>query len=69
MNFPPSKPQRIYKANRMTVVFQNMRKSCPQQMKAYADCVMSKYKDNSLEKGSCSKEFDLVKDCYRSSLK
>ena len=69
MNLPPTRPQRIYKANRMTVAFQKMRKSCPQQMKAYADCVMTKYKDNSLEKDSCSKEFSLVKHCYRSSLK
>ena len=55
------------KPNRMTAAFNEMKRSCPDEMAAYADCVVRGHKDGNLEKGSCQAEFDLVKKCFRSA--
>ena len=51
--------------NRMTVAFNAMKKSCPDAIQAYAVCVSSHHNVGSLEKGSCSSEFAVVRECYR----
>ena len=53
--------------NRMTAAFNEMKRSCPDEMAAYADCVVRGHKDGNLEKGACQAEFDLVKECFRSA--
>ena len=51
----------------MTAAFNEMKRSCPDEMAAYADCVVKGHKDGNLEKGACQAEFDLVKECFRSA--
>jgi len=51
--------------NRMTTIFQEMKKTCPDAIKAYASCVSYHHGNGSLEKGSCEADFDLVKECFR----
>ena len=53
--------------NRMTAAFNEMKRSCPDEMAAYADCVVRGHRDGNLEKGACQAEFDLVKACFRSA--
>jgi len=57
---------RKQKPNRFTVVFQQMKQSCPSQISAYAQCVLKEEGGSgNVTKGSCSKEFAMVKDCFR----
>ena len=51
--------------NRMTQAFGRMKKICPMHIKAYAQCVIQAESSESLSKNSCSKEFALVKECFR----
>jgi hypothetical protein len=51
----------------MTAAFNEMKRSCPDEMAAYADCVAKGHKDDTLEKGACQAEFDLVKACFRTA--
>eukprot|EP00568_Trieres_chinensis_P007953 CAMPEP_0183308148 /NCGR_PEP_ID=MMETSP0160_2-20130417/20090_1 /TAXON_ID=2839 ORGANISM="Odontella Sinensis, Strain Grunow 1884" /NCGR_SAMPLE_ID=MMETSP0160_2 /ASSEMBLY_ACC=CAM_ASM_000250 /LENGTH=77 /DNA_ID=CAMNT_0025471911 /DNA_START=32 /DNA_END=265 /DNA_ORIENTATION=- len=53
------------KPNRLTAIISDMKQSCPDEMKAYASCVVAKQKAGVLEKGSCESEFLLVKRCFR----
>lgn len=53
------------KPNRFTVIFQEMKTSCPSQITAYASCVLKEEGTGNVMKGSCEKEFALVKDCFR----
>eukprot|EP00567_Pseudictyota_dubia_P009506 CAMPEP_0197445634 /NCGR_PEP_ID=MMETSP1175-20131217/10802_1 /TAXON_ID=1003142 /ORGANISM="Triceratium dubium, Strain CCMP147" /LENGTH=76 /DNA_ID=CAMNT_0042976625 /DNA_START=37 /DNA_END=267 /DNA_ORIENTATION=- len=55
------------KPNQMTVAFNEMKLRCPDEMRRYAECVLANHKSGILEKGSCSAEFALVKDCFRAS--
>lgn len=57
----------IPQPNRMTAAFNEMKRSCPEEMAAYADCVVRGHKDGNLEKGACQAEFDLVKKCFRTA--
>jgi hypothetical protein len=53
--------------NRLTQVFQGMKDTCPQFIKAYAVCVMETEKSdsNSTQHKACDKEFAMVKDCFQ----
>mmetsp|Transcript_703 Transcript_703/g.1289 ORF Transcript_703/g.1289 Transcript_703/m.1289 type:complete len:80 (+) Transcript_703:102-341(+) len=51
--------------NRMTVVFSQMKETCPDAMKVYADCVIAQHQEGNLEKGTCEMEFATVKACFR----
>ena len=57
----------IPQPNRMTAAFNEMKRSCPDEMAAYADCVVRGHKDGNLERGACQAEFDLVKKCFRTA--
>lgn len=51
--------------NRFTKAFKKMKEVCPVQIQAYATCVMKTEASESITKGSCEKEFALVKECFR----
>ena len=57
----------IPQPNRMTAAFNEMERSCPDEMAAYADCVVRGHRDGNLERGACQAEFDLVKACFRAA--
>jgi hypothetical protein len=51
---------------RLGSVYKNMKGACPLQLSDYARCViMQSTSDNGLEKGSCEKEFEALKKCFR----
>ena len=62
-----SSSQSIPPPNRMTKAFHEMKQTCPQQMQAYADCVVRGHREGNLDRGACQAEFDLVKACFRSA--
>jgi hypothetical protein len=55
--------------NRMTVIYSQMQRVCPDDIKAYATCVQqandSDENEIGLTKGCCESEFQKVKDCFR----
>jgi hypothetical protein len=71
----------VQQPNRFTRYFKQLKAECPDQIKAYADCVnyhahsrpadtnvqgdTSDDDGSMLRQGSCQEEFDLVKDCWR----
>jgi hypothetical protein len=61
---------RNQRPNRFTTVYNQMQQQCPDQIRAYATCVMDIHNGNHdtemLEKGSCQAEFSAVKECFRS---
>ena len=53
--------------NRLTRVFGRMKEICPQHLQAYAACVLSSQQEGTLGKGSCEREFRVVKECFRTA--
>jgi len=51
--------------NQMTRLFGQMKKTCPQMMHAYAQCVILHQCDGTLEQKSCQAEFEQVKQCLK----
>eukprot|EP00521_Asterionellopsis_glacialis_P015320 CAMPEP_0195303310 /NCGR_PEP_ID=MMETSP0707-20130614/32583_1 /TAXON_ID=33640 /ORGANISM="Asterionellopsis glacialis, Strain CCMP134" /LENGTH=78 /DNA_ID=CAMNT_0040366815 /DNA_START=46 /DNA_END=282 /DNA_ORIENTATION=+ len=52
--------------NRMTHLYAQMKQSCPEHMKAYAECVIAEHNSGNLQRNSCDAQFALVKECFRS---
>ena len=65
--FSSDSSQSIPPPNRMTKAFHEMKQTCPQEMQAYADCVVLGHREGNLDRGACQAEFDLVKACFRSA--
>lgn len=57
--------KRCQQPNRFTQTFKNMKEVCPMHIKDYATCIMATESVDSVSKGSCTKEFALVKECFR----
>jgi len=55
----------IRPSNRITSVYNIMKFTCPDAIQAYSACVKNHYKLGNLEKGSCEKEFNVLKECFR----
>jgi hypothetical protein len=54
--------------NRLTRHFQAMKEEiCPDAIRSYARCVVNANEEGTLSKGSCQKEFDAVKDCFKTA--
>lgn len=51
--------------NRLTAAFNEMKTVCPDAIRLYATCVSNHHSAGNLEKGSCEKEFQAVKECFR----
>jgi hypothetical protein len=52
--------------NRMTVVYQKMKETCPDKIRAYAACVAKTQRGNGeLVQGSCQEEFQHVQECFK----
>ena len=51
--------------NRFTQAFKKMKEVCPLHIKEYATCIMATEAADSVSKGSCSKEFAKVRECFR----
>ena len=51
--------------NRMTSQFQEMKTACPDQISAYARCVLNEESEGNITKDACSKEYAMVKNCFR----
>jgi len=53
--------------NRFTQAFKKMKEVCPMHIKEYATCIMATEaaSTNSVSKGSCTKEFSKVRECFR----
>ena len=66
-SFSSDSSQSIPPPNRMTKAFHEMKQTCPQEMQAYADCVVRGHREGNLDRGACQAEFDLVKACFRSA--
>lgn len=68
MVFGKDAARKAPKPNRLTTVYQTMQKTCPDQMRSYALCVMTKHSAGNLERDACATEFMVVKQCWRKSL-
>ena len=55
----------IWQPNQTTRIFQRMEKTCPDALKAYAQCVIEKQNNGVLVKGACDESFGKVMDCFR----
>eukprot|EP00574_Skeletonema_japonicum_P008365 CAMPEP_0201718258 /NCGR_PEP_ID=MMETSP0593-20130828/3812_1 /ASSEMBLY_ACC=CAM_ASM_000672 /TAXON_ID=267983 /ORGANISM="Skeletonema japonicum, Strain CCMP2506" /LENGTH=47 /DNA_ID= /DNA_START= /DNA_END= /DNA_ORIENTATION= len=42
-----------------------MQSTCPDLMKAYAQCVISKQNEGALEQSVCREEYETLMDCFR----
>ena len=51
--------------NQTTSTFTKMQSTCPDLMKAYAQCVISKQNEGVLEQGVCQQEYERLMDCFR----
>lgn len=51
--------------NQFTTAFQEVKRTCPQYMEAYATCVMQHHHAGTLEKHCCEEEFRQLKDCFK----
>ena len=58
-------PTGVYQPNQTTLIFQRMEQQCPQELKAYAQCVIEKQNNGALVKGACEESFGRVMDCFR----
>jgi hypothetical protein len=57
--------KRYQQPNRFTQAFSKMKEVCPMHIKGYASCIMETEAADAVSKGSCAKEFALVKECFR----
>ena len=53
--------------NRTTAAFHEMKRTCPDEMRAYAECVVRGHREGTLGRDACGVEFDLVRACFRSA--
>ena len=51
--------------NRFTAAFAEMKRTCPDEIRGYADCVLRGQGEGELRRGSCDAEFALVRGCFR----
>jgi hypothetical protein len=51
--------------NRLTKYFQQMKQTCPETIRAYAQCVIKAEQAGNMTKGDCDAEFASVKACFR----
>ncbi|KAL3799789.1 hypothetical protein HJC23_010439 [Cyclotella cryptica] len=54
-----------WQPNQLTMIFQRMEATCPDDLKAYARCVVEKQNKGALVQGACEESFQRVMDCYR----
>mmetsp|Transcript_18346 Transcript_18346/g.28796 ORF Transcript_18346/g.28796 Transcript_18346/m.28796 type:complete len:179 (-) Transcript_18346:423-959(-) len=54
-----------WQPNQTTSTFTKMQSTCPDLMKAYAQCVISKQNEGVMEQGVCQKEYERLMDCFR----
>jgi len=54
-----------WQPNQTTSTFTKMKSTCPELMKAYAQCVISKQNEGVMEQGVCQKEYERLMDCFR----
>ncbi len=54
-----------WQPNQTTSTFTKMQTTCPDLMKAYAQCVISKQNEGVLEQGVCQEEYERLMDCFR----
>mmetsp|Transcript_9860 Transcript_9860/g.9539 ORF Transcript_9860/g.9539 Transcript_9860/m.9539 type:complete len:94 (+) Transcript_9860:53-334(+) len=52
--------------NKMSSVYSQMKITCSNEMKAYAECVIQHHQDGSLKQKTCELEFSSVHNCFRS---
>lgn len=57
----------MWKPNQITTIFREMEISCPDVMRAYAQCVVEKQNSGALIQGACDVQFTAVMDCFRSA--
>ena len=55
----------VWQPNQTTQIYQRMEQTCPDELKAYAQCVIQKQNNGALVKGSCEESFLKVMDCFR----
>jgi hypothetical protein len=56
----------IWQPNQTTTIFRKMENTCPDVMKAYAQCVIEKQNSGALIRDACAVQFQAVMDCFRS---
>ncbi|KAL7433738.1 hypothetical protein ACHAXH_007352 [Discostella pseudostelligera] len=56
----------IWQPNQTTTIFQKMETTCPDAMKAYAQCVINKQNSGALTQDACAVQFRAVMECFRS---
>ena len=54
-----------WQPNQTTSTFTKMQSTCPDLMKAYAQCVIQKQTEGVLEQGACEVEYEKLMDCFR----
>jgi hypothetical protein len=55
----------VQEPNRFTKHFQQMKKTCPETLRLYAQCVIKAEQGGNMTKGDCDAEFANVKACFR----
>ena len=55
----------VQEPNQLTRHFQQMKKTCPETIRAYAQCVIQAEQAGNMSKGDCDAEFAKVKACFR----
>lgn len=55
----------VQEPNRLTRYFQQMKKTCPEALRVYAQCVIQAEQAGNMSKGDCDAEFAQVKACFR----
>jgi hypothetical protein len=51
--------------NQLTRYFQQMKQTCPESLRVYAQCVIQAEQAGNMSKGDCDAEFTNVKACFR----
>ncbi|KAK1743517.1 hypothetical protein QTG54_006138 [Skeletonema marinoi] len=54
-----------WQPNQTTSTFTKMKSTCPDLMKAYAQCVIQKQNEGVLEQGACQVEYEQLMECFR----
>eukprot|EP00986_Skeletonema_menzelii_P008020 scaffold3248_cov150-Skeletonema_menzelii.AAC.9 len=54
-----------WEPNLTTSMYTKMQSTCPDVIKAYAQCVISKQNEGVLEQGVCETEYERLMDCFR----
>ena len=64
-NDAPSAASSAWQPNQLTSTYTKMQSICPDSIKAYAQCVISKQNEGVLEQGGCELEYGKLMDCFR----